>query len=217
MTGLAGSGFAELPYVLYGASDHGSGRMTLADGTTVDLARLRPNRAVAAGIILVPGNRQVDGCVQALTVSENVSVPTIGQFYRRFLLRHRAERSRTRELLTRFDVRPPDPGLPVGNLSGGNQQKVLLAKWLQIAPRLLLFDEPTQGVDVGAREEIFKILRAETARGAGVVCASSDHEQLAIICDRVLITARGRIVSELTGAEITKEEITSRCLLSLTP
>ncbi len=214
-TGLAGSGFQELPYVLYGAAPHGVGSLALADGHTVDLARLRPIQAVDAGVILVPGNRQVDGCVQTLTVSENISVPTIARFFKRLLLRHRAERAATGQLLHRFGVRPPEPTVQVGNLSGGNQQKVLLAKWLQIAPRLLLFDEPTQGVDVGAREEIFAILRGETDRGAGVVCASSDHEQLATICDRVLVFARGRIVQELRGEDLTKEEITRQCLMSV--
>jgi len=214
-TGLAGSGFQELPYVLYGAPPHGVGSLVLGDGRTVDLARLRPNQAVDAGVILVPGNRQVDGCVQTLSVSENISVPTIARFFKGARLRHRAERSATRDLLHRFGVRPPEPNLRVGNLSGGNQQKVLLAKWLQISPRLLLFDEPTQGVDVGAREEIFAILRGETDRGAGVICASSDHEQLATICDRVLVFARGRIVKELRGEDITKEEITLQCLMSI--
>ncbi len=214
-TGLAGSGFQELPYVLYGAVEGARGRMTLAQGQRLDLARLRPNRAVDDGIILVPGNRQVDGCIQTLTISENISIPTIARFFRRLVLRPRLERTETQRVLERFGVRPPTPLLRVGNLSGGNQQKVLLAKWLQIGPQLLLFDEPTQGVDVGAREEIFAILRAETALGAGVLCASSDHEQLATICDRVLIFAHGHVVSELKGDQVTKEEITRQCLTSV--
>jgi ribose transport system ATP-binding protein len=215
VTGLAGSGFQELPYVLYGAAPSGRGVLRLAGRAALDLGRLRPNRAVDEGVILVPGNRQIDGCVQSLTVTENVSLPTIGRFFRRFVLRHRRERAATAELIARFEVRPADPKARVGNLSGGNQQKVLLAKWLQIAPKLLLLDEPTQGVDVGAREEIFAVLRTETARGAAVICATSDHEQLATISDRVLILARGRIVNELRGRELTKEEITRQCLMSL--
>jgi len=214
VTGLAGSGFTEVPYVLYGASSSGSGALSLG-GRRLDLSRLHPNRAVDAGIILIPGNRQVDGCVQSLSVSENVTLPLIAQFFNGFLLRHREEKAAARVLLERFTVKPNDPELLMGNLSGGNQQKVLLGKWLQIAPTLLLFDEPTQGVDVGAREEIFKILRGETARGAGIVCASSDHEQLASICDRVLIFARGSIIQELSGTELTKEEITRQCLMSV--
>jgi ribose transport system ATP-binding protein len=214
VTGLAGSGFEEIPYLLYGAAA-ADGLLHLAGRPPLTLNRLRPNRAVQEGIILIPGNRQVDGCVQSLSIAENASLPVITRFFRGLRLRHRRERSAVRELLDRFAVRPPDPRLRTGNLSGGNQQKVLLAKWLQLTPALLLFDEPTQGVDVGAREEIFSLLRSETARGAAVVCASSDHEQLAAICDRVLILARGRVVQELSGDQLTKEEITHQCLMSL--
>ena len=112
-----------------------------------------------------------------------------------------------RTVLSSFEVRPNDPTLPCSSLSGGNQQKVLMAKWLQTRPSLLMVHEPTQGVDVGAREEIFAVLRSATAEGMAVLCASSDHEQLALICDRVLVFRQGRIVTELTGARVTKEII----------
>ena len=104
---------------------------------------------------------------------------------------------------------------PMLRLSGGNQQKALLAKWLQTEPALLLLHEPTQGVDVGAREAIFGLVRAAAARGCATVCASSDYEQLALICDRVLIFGEGVIVSELTGSEVTKEQITAQSLSSI--
>jgi ribose transport system ATP-binding protein len=98
--------------------------------------------------------------------------------------------------------------MPYGALSGGNQQKALLAKWLQTDPRLLLLDEPTQGVDVGARQQIYELIRtAAQDRGMHVVCASSDYEQLAALCDRVIVFGRGRIWRELAGAEVTKERI----------
>jgi ribose transport system ATP-binding protein len=116
-------------------------------------------------------------------------------------------REEARKVLSSFDVRPNDPSLPCSSLSGGNQQKVLMAKWLQTRPTVLMVHEPTQGVDVGAREEIFSVLRSATAEGMGVLCASSDHEQLALICDRVLIFRQGRIVAELTGEQISKERI----------
>ena len=107
-----------------------------------------------------------------------------------------------------FDVRPNDPSLPYGALSGGNQQKALLAKWFQTEPRLLLLDEPTQGVDVGARQQIYELIRtAAQERGMHVLCASSDYEQLASLCDRVIVFGRGRVWRELVGAEVTKERI----------
>ena len=115
------------------------------------------------------------------------------------------------QLAHKYEVRPPDPTLKLSAFSGGNAQKVLLAKWLNIAPRLLLLDEPTQGVDVGSREQVYAAIRKATAHGTAVLCASSDHEQLADLCDRVLIFARGRIVAELGGAELTKDRIAAAC------
>ena len=101
------------------------------------------------------------------------------------------------------------------NLSGGNQQKVLLAKWLEISPRLLLLDEPTQGVDVGARQQVFAAIDRAARAGTVVICASTDAEQLAQICNRVLVFAHGRIVAELAGDDVTKEEITYQCYTGL--
>jgi ribose transport system ATP-binding protein len=101
------------------------------------------------------------------------------------------------------------------SLSGGNQQKVLLAKWLQTEPHLLLLDEPTQGVDVGARQQIYQAIDAASAKGMAILCASTDYEQLAQICDRVLIFARGVVVREIAGAELTKERIAEQVYTSL--
>jgi ribose transport system ATP-binding protein len=112
-------------------------------------------------------------------------------------------------------VRPSNPSLPCGNLSGGNQQKVLMAKWLQTRPRLLIVHEPTQGVDVGAREEIFRLLRDAAAGGTAVLCASSDHEQLAALCDRVAVLRQGSIATELVGSAVTKQAISETCYQSL--
>ena len=115
-----------------------------------------------------------------------------------------------------FDVRPPkSKRLPMSSLSGGNQQKVLLAKWFQRTPKLVLLDEPTQGVDIGARQTVFRHIANAAANGATVLCASSDYEQLAAICGRVLIFSGGRIVATLVGAEITKQAIAERSLGAL--
>jgi ribose transport system ATP-binding protein len=119
--------------------------------------------------------------------------------------------ARARRLTDAFDVRPPDARALFGTLSGGNQQKVVLAKWLQTGPRLLLLHEPTQGVDIGARRQIYQTVRAD-AGDRVTLCASSDHDQLAQLCDRVLVLRRGRIAAELGGAEVTKQRITEECL-----
>ena len=108
-------------------------------------------------------------------------------------------------------MRPANPDNRVGNLSGGNQQKVLLAKWLQTKPRLILLHEPTQGVDVGARQQIYQILKEQAAAGTMIICASSDYEELATLCSRVLIFSRGKIVAELAGTQLTKNVIAQRC------
>jgi len=114
-------------------------------------------------------------------------------------------------LAKRFDIRPRDPSLLFGALSGGNQQKALLAKWLQKSPRLVLLDEPTQGVDVGARAQVFSSIAEAAEKGATVLCASSDYEQLAAICDRVLVFGRGMVVDEIEGDRITKSAIAEAC------
>jgi ribose transport system ATP-binding protein len=105
-------------------------------------------------------------------------------------------------------VRPRDPNRVFGTLSGGNQQKALLGKWLEVEPDVVMVDEPTQGVDIGAREQIFELFRAFTAQGRSVVCASTDHEQLALLTDRTLVFNRGRIVAELSGSDLTKQRLT---------
>jgi ribose transport system ATP-binding protein len=125
--------------------------------------------------------------------------------------------SMTREagrLAHEYDVRPLRPEMQLGSLSGGNQQKVLLAKWLQIKPKLLMLDEPTQGVDFGARQQIFKALDRAAADGTAILCASTDNEQLEQICDRIIVFSRGRPVAELKGDEITRKAITEACFYS---
>jgi ribose transport system ATP-binding protein len=114
-------------------------------------------------------------------------------------------------LLERFDVRPASPRLTLNALSGGNQQKALLAKWLAARPALLLLDEPTRGVDVGARGRIIELIREAAREGTAVVCASTDHEELASLCDRILVFADGEPARELTGAEVTEERIAAEC------
>jgi ribose transport system ATP-binding protein len=121
-----------------------------------------------------------------------------------------------RELGRAYDVRPNAPILPLGALSGGNQQKALLAKWLQTKPKLVLLDEPTQGVDVGARQQVYAALDAAALEGAGIVVASTDFEQLAQVCHRVLVFSRGQVVTELTGANVNKQIIAECCYRSMT-
>jgi ribose transport system ATP-binding protein len=210
LTGLIGSGYDEIPYLLYGARP-ARGLLRLRDDT-LDLAGLSPGEAMRRGIVLIPGDRANAGAIGALPVADNVTMPVLATRFRRWMLDRGGMLRTAHELGQRFDVRPSNPLLPISALSGGNQQKVLLAKWLQQSPRLVLLDEPTQGVDIGARQTVFRHISHAAAAGATVLCASSDYEQLASICSRVLIFSGGRVVASLTGPEITKEAIAERSL-----
>ena len=207
LTGLIGSGFEEIPQLLYGARSARAGRLGLR-GDAIDLARLTPPAATRSGIALIPADRKTDGSVGSLPVVENLALAVLDRYFNGVSLNLRRMRRETQELMEEFDVRPNDPLLPYGALSGGNQQKAMLAKWFQTQPRLLLLEEPTQGVDVGARQQIFGLIRtAVEERGMHVLCASSDYEQLAVLCDRVIVFGRGRVWRELVGDEVTKERI----------
>jgi ribose transport system ATP-binding protein len=209
-TGLVGSGYEDLVYALYGATRGSAGSLTL-DGRQLDLGSLAPHGALAEGIALVPADRQRDGSVPTLSAAENVNMLVLDRYFSNFRLHQGDLDENARRLMTEFDVRPPRPELDYGSFSGGNQQKAMMAKWHQVRPRVLLLHEPTQGVDVGARQQIFSQVREGTAISS-TICASSDYEQLAAICDRVAVIGRGRLLGILTGADVTKDRIADFCL-----
>jgi ribose transport system ATP-binding protein len=161
--------------------------------------------------VLVPTDRKRRSTIPAATVAENVTLGALGSFRRGPRLDHRLERTAVEEALRLFQVRPPDPDRPLLTLSGGNQQKAVLARWLRLEPRVALLHEPTEGVDVGARRGIFEILLRAVARGTSVVYASAEYEDLAHICDRVLVFRRGRVVSELEGDQLRHDVIAAHC------
>jgi ribose transport system ATP-binding protein len=210
LTGLVGSGYADVPYLLYGARKASAGSLT-RDGLRLDVTRMSPARAIGEGIVLIPGDRANSAAISALPIVDNVTMPVLETVFRSFALARGAMIKLALDLGQRFEVLPNRPTLPLSALSGGNQQKVMLAKWLQTRPRLVLLDEPTQGVDVGAREAVFAQIAAATAGGAIVICASSDYEQLEQTADRVLIFAGGKIVAELKSPFITKSAIAELC------
>ncbi|SES46203.1 sugar ABC transporter ATP-binding protein [Rhizobium sp. NFR03] len=209
ITGLIGSGFAAVPYMLYGAR-RGAGRIRIG-GQEVDIARMTPQRAQSLGIAFLPGDRLGAAGVGSLPITDNITLPVLADHLSVLGLDQRGMRRQAAALSTAYDVRPARPELNLGSLSGGNQQKVLLAKWLQTKPTLLMLDEPTQGVDFGARQQIFEALDRATGQGTSVLCASTDNEQLEQICDRIIVFARGRPVAELTGADISRKSIAEAC------
>ena len=148
-----------------------------------------------------------DGGVASLSLGANVTLPVLDRYATRHGLDRREMDRSAAALLARHDVRPADPAVLLGALSGGNQQKALLAKWLAAGPRLLLLDEPTRGVDVGARTQIAATLASFARDGAATLCASSDHHELAMLCDRVLVFRDGTVWCELAGRELTPARI----------
>jgi len=212
LTGLVGSGYDDVVYAMYGATPALAGALTL-DGRRVELAGITPRSAMRLGIALVPADRQRDGSVASLPATDNLNLLVLDRFFRGGRLRHGDMERNARSLMAEFDVRPPRPELEYGSFSGGNQQKALMAKWQHVEPAVMLLHEPTQGVDVGARQQIFEMIRA-AAQVSATICASADYEQLAAICDRVGVLARGRLVGFLTGDDLTKERLADYCLRS---
>ncbi|MGH3273171.1 MAG: ATP-binding cassette domain-containing protein, partial [Streptosporangiaceae bacterium] len=202
--GLVGMGHEEIPYLIGGVARPTAGRAEL-DGTDVLPLPLRAR--IKLGVAMVPGNRPRDGAWPAASAQENITLSTLalGSSWRP--LRPAAERRESSSLMTLFGVRPPAPKLRVAQFSGGNQQKIVLAKWMSTSPKVLLLDEPTQGIDAGAKFEILQMISDAASDGAVVLIFSGDYEQLAHICNRVLVLRHGRVTAELLGAEITEPAI----------
>jgi ribose transport system ATP-binding protein len=212
LTGLIGSGYDEVIYMAFGAVPAAAGTLEVGN-RVMEIAQLTPCDAIAAGCILIPGDRG-SGAVATLTVTDNVNLAVLGQVSRAWALVNSKLAENAALLAERFDIKPRDPSLLFGALSGGNQQKALIAKWFQTSPRLMLLDEPTQGVDVGARAQVFSAIAKAAAEGVTVLCASSDYEQLTAICDRVLVFSRGAVVDEIAGDRLSKAAIAEACYRS---
>ncbi len=210
LTGLRGMGHERLVYALYGDAPHCLGELRI-DGKLVDLRALRPGAAYQLGLRLVPSERLLNGAVSEATVRENASLPLVSQFVRRGVLSLRRERAWAGDLVRDYDVTPADTEINYGRLSGGNQQKVLMARWLETAPSVLLLDEPTQGVDVGARRDIFQRIVAAAQAGTTVLYTTSETKDLAELCHRVLVFRDGLVAGELTGADVTEDAISRMC------
>lgn len=215
VTGLVGMGHEELPYLLFGAEQAQAGELEI-NGQVLEMRRLKPRKAIEAGIALSPGNRRRDGGVGAATVTENLTLPSLGKYFRRGRLEYRRESRNVADMIRDFRVVPPDPTAVMATLSGGNQQKALLAKWFHTAPSVFVVHEPTQGVDIGAKRQIFQLIREAADSGTSFVLASSEYEDLANLCDRVLVLRDGHIVSSLHGGALTHERVLEQCFREAT-
>jgi ribose transport system ATP-binding protein len=212
LTGLLGAGYEEILYALYdGERTAWAGLAILPGGREVQLGHTTPERAMENRMFLIPVDRLQQGCAPSLSIADNMTSPWLDQYFRGMFLRRRSMLAETRTQMTAFDVRPRDPGAEFARLSGGNQQKALLAKWLQVPPRVLLLHEPTHGVDVGARQQIWFIIES-LGEGCAVLYAGSDYDELARVCHRVAIVSNGTVRRILSGGEVTKERIAQECL-----
>ncbi|MFE2427917.1 sugar ABC transporter ATP-binding protein [Streptomyces sp. NPDC059373] len=200
LTGLIGSGFAEAAEAMAGARTARAGTLSL-HGRDIALDRRRgcTEEFVDAGAAFVPERRLDAGVAGELSVSDNLTLPRVRRRGSRLRIGAAWQAEETAAMIAKLDIRPPDPHAPIHTLSGGNQQKVLLAKWLAGAPRLLVLHEPTQAVDVGARHDLIDAIRAAARDGCGIVIASIDPADLAVLCDRVLVFRDGRVAKELSG------------------
>jgi ABC-type sugar transport system ATPase subunit len=207
LAGLVGSGRSEIARMLCGADRPAAGTIAI-DGRPV---RFRdPVDAVQAGIALLPEDRRHDGLILSFGIRENITLSSLRSHrVASFVpLPHRgSEHAAAAEIATRLDIKPPGLEREVRRLSGGNQQKVVLAKWLHRAGKVLVFDEPTQGIDVGAKAEIFALIHELADEGKAIIVICSDFSELELLCDRVVAVREGRVRGSLEGDEITEEAL----------
>jgi ribose transport system ATP-binding protein len=206
--GVTGSGRDAVLGTVFGARRRSGGSVRLAGN---ELPANRPDAAIQMRMGFVPANRKTHGGMLDLSAMENITLPALKPFRRRGRLDVGAQERETNAWFNRLDVRPADGvRLPLASFSGGNQQKIILAKWLRLDPAVLLLDEPTQGVDVGAKAVIHRTILDAVAAGLAVVIASSDDEEMAALCSRVHIVQRGHIVDTIVGDDISEAELSRR-------
>ncbi len=204
LAGLEGQGQHELLLTLFGLRPLHGGTISLSSGDT--LAR-SPTSSIRKGMAFVPVDRRTEGVIPPLSVSENIALSTLDRRSRLGWVRTRMERDLVRDTIRDLAIRTPGPATPVEFLSGGNQQKVALGKWLVAHPRVLLLDDPTRGVDIETRRDIYHRIRELGSHGVDILLNSTDTIELVGLCDRVFVMYEGRIAQELVGSEITEESI----------
>jgi ribose transport system ATP-binding protein len=204
ITGLVGSGRTELLETLFRARRPDKGEIFL-NGRRCGQASIRS--AIRDGVVLIPEDRRGHGLCMILPMYENIAMAVMRRFFGALGLSRGSEIEHADTMIRALNIRPADASVEAGTLSGGNQQKVVLAKWLSTDADVFLFDEPTQGVDVGAKSEIHDIVRNLAARGKAILIASSDLEEVLAVADRVLAMRQGRIVAEFSGAAVKASDL----------
>ncbi len=204
IAGLIGAGRSELMRAIFGIDKPVSGQITLNEE---QLKIKVPSNAIAKGIFLIPEDRRKQGIIAEMDVTENVTIPNLKHFSKRGWIFRKREKRAARMQKQSLQIKTEGLETPLWQLSGGNQQKVVLAKWLDMNPRMMIFDEPTRGIDVGSKLGIYKIMRQLVASKVIVVVVSSDMEELIRISDRILVMRDGSITGEIERKDFTEERI----------
>ncbi|MFZ3582761.1 sugar ABC transporter ATP-binding protein [Loktanella sp. DJP18] len=202
--GLVGAGRSELMQALFGITTPSKGVCRIDDRITVIRS---PADAIAAGIVYVPEDRGRQGAITAMPIFQNVTLPSLRKTSRHGFLRMAQEFALAREYTERLDLRAASLDQDVGNLSGGNQQKVVIAKWLATQPRVIILDEPTKGIDIGSKAAVHSFMTELAAAGLSVIMVSSEIPEVLGMSDRVIVMREGRMVAELTGDDLTPETL----------
>ncbi|HEY5081878.1 MAG TPA: sugar ABC transporter ATP-binding protein [Bauldia sp.] len=209
--GLDGQGQRELLLALFGVLRGCSGEI-LIDGKAVSIASPSFAKSDKIGMALIPEDRRTEGLMLPMTVRENLSFAALDRVSHGLVIDTAAESKLIDEVIQLLGIRTAGTGIPVGALSGGNQQKVVIAKWLMNQPRIILLNDPTRGIDVGTKQEIYQLLRKLAAAGAAILFYSTDYDELIGCCDRVLVLYDGAVKRELVGAEITERALIASAL-----
>ena len=202
--GLVGAGRSEMAKTIAGL-DACRGKEIILDGKNIAING--PRDAIEQGIYLIPENRRTEGLVVEMTVRENVSLPSLGNFSRGGLIQRRLEVAEARKQIDSLRIKTPNTETRVLNLSGGTQQKVVLGKWLAMTPRVMIFDEPTRGIDVGAKAEIYRIMRELAEKGAVILMISSDMEEVLNVSDRIAVMHEGEITGILDRSDCNEQNV----------
>jgi ABC-type sugar transport system ATPase subunit len=204
--GLMGAGREELVESVFGLVEKSSGHIRVKDH---EVTIKKPADAIRAGIAYVPAERKIDGAILIQTIRENITVSSLDQVSYLGILNYQKETDITKHWIKNFSIRTPGSETPMESLSGGNQQKVILSRWMQTDPKVLLLNDPTRGVDVGAKAEIYKIIDRLCKDGAGVIMISSDMPELLSLSDTIVAMADGEIRGALSRKEVTQEKLMS--------
>jgi ABC-type sugar transport system ATPase subunit len=204
LAGLIGAGRTEVARAIFGLDTHSSGELLL-NGKAVTIKG--PQDAIRLGIGYTPEERKVDGLVLGLSVRENISLTVISTFARWGIVSKSRERSRVKDVVERLAIKPSDPERPVLTLSGGNQQKLVVGRWMMASPRVLFLDEPTRGIDIAAKAEVHQLIGDLVADGVAIVLISSELVEILAACDRIVVLHEGRVTGEFDRSEATEERV----------